>query len=374
MQIRMLVAVLLLSVATSCKSTSDYLADLDNLNPAPPTGAVFLNENSIVFDAGQLGHEAFAGLSTADTMLLWEAMRALSHGCEFLGKARHNTLLQADAAVLIGVLVSHMPIPPLREELKVVKASPDKTKFKHQPTIEHVVDLVKAREALRIPVEIEILDSPDEVQKLEAYANLKDWTGEDLGKSPDAWRDWYEINEADYVRKFVNQSQSHLEYLGRIKLESASESRSILRILSFWVRDYWHQDLEPYYIPAIMKVARQAATMSLVEAMMRNRDPVVRADVAKAMTMIRDPSFGESLTTQLPLERNGYAAAKMIQALRYYPSRKTIEQIILSMGLNDPQINENAAEVLSELTGQRFGPFRDEWVAWWRDSGAKNWP
>ncbi len=356
---------LTLVVLTGCKSTNDYLNDLDGMNPAPPAGANFMVDRTLVFDAGQLAHEAFAGLATADEMQFWQLMRALSHACEFLGKARHNPLLQAGAATVIGTLVSRYPLPPIDRPLEPVTD--------HEPSIEQMNLLLNARTPLMVENRILGLESADQVVVLESRQSLEQLTGERLGDDPAAWRAWFEERKPEYLARFIADSRGPLEFFGRQRYRDASEARGVLRILSFWVEQWGYAELADYFVPAMESVARQACVYALAESMQRNKEGLVRAEVAEAMIVIRDPAFGEPLASQLPLERNPYAASKMIQALRFYPSRTTIEQIITTMSLADDQVMENGAAVLREFSGEEFGADRDAWLKWWQDVGEKMW-
>ncbi len=351
----------------SCKSTDDYLVDLATLDPAPVSGSNFLKESAIIFDAGQLAHEAFAALASAEDMKFWQAITSLSHACNFLGTARDKPLIQGDAAMLIGIILSRVPIPPVTDELIPLKDN-------EQLVYENLKLLIDARTNLQIPGYIAGLDSPDEVQKIEALQSLQKKTGQDFGNDPEAWQKWYDERSEGMIAEYVEKSKEPLRFLGSIRWERGGEVRRVLKILSFWINQYARPEVEEYYVPCIMNIARQTAVITLTEAMGRNRHVTVRSDVAQAMSMILDPAFGYALVAQLPLERNSYAAAKMIRALKAYPSRKTIQQVIGTMANEDPLISQNAAEVLFSMTGKDFKRDRDAWESWWIEEGSKLWP
>ncbi|MFT7618644.1 MAG: hypothetical protein ACI97A_002291 [Planctomycetota bacterium] len=365
--IRVAISSCLALVVIGCKSTDDYLYDLNTLDPTPISGREFLKEKAIIFDAGQLAHEAFAGLASAEDMKFWQIITSLSHACNFLGTARDRSLLQADAAMLIGVLLSRTPIPPITDTLN------DHTD-NAQLIVDNLDQLLKARKNLQVPGLIEALGSADEVQKIEAQTKLRELTGQDLPPEADQWTAWYETQEETMLAEFVEQSKAPLQFLGSVRWLRGSEVRPILKIFSYWLNQYARPELEEYYVPCLLNIARQAAVLSLNEAMLRNREGAVRADVSEAMTSILDPAFGDSLISQLPLERNPYAAAKMIRALAAYPSRKTIEQIITSMAKEDPLVSQNAADVLETMTGVNFQLDREAWEIWWLETGVKLWP
>ncbi len=351
----------------SCKSTDDYLIDLATLDPTPVSGREFLKEKSIVFDAGQLAHEAFAGLTTAEEMKFWQAIASLSHACNFLGTAKDRALLQADAAILIGIILSRMPIPPVDDQLISIEKDPE-------GVVGALEKLLAAREALRTEGMILALDSPDEVQKLEAIQDLKKKTNQDFGDNAEEWAAWFEGQKAQIIEQFIAESQGPLEYLTKVRWDKGVVVRPILKFFAIWIRQYAQPELEPYYVPCVLNIARQAAVLTLTESMLRDRNGTVRADVAEAMKMVLDPVFGEALISQLPLERNPYAASKMIHALAAYPSRKTVENLITAMAKEDPLISQNAADVLKELTKVDFATDRDAWTEWWLKTGVELWP
>ena len=360
-----LLAAVVSSLAACSKSTGEYLRDLDAISPE--NGDVLdFDETGIIFDAGQLGHEALSGLATTDQMTLAQAMRSLAHACKFLGLQRDNALLQADAAVLIGHLVSRVPIPPITEELSSFKG--------HKPAMDEFTKLLKAREPLLLESSILGLDSGDQVVVSESLAALKEKTGQDFGRDVDAWRNWYETVRDDQVAQFIERSREPLENLGNLKYRNASQARAVLGVLSVWFADYNHPELDELARASILKVGRQASVHALAEAMSFSKDRLVKADVADAMAQFPDPAFAEPLRKRLERERDPATAAKMIRALRYYPGRSTIEAIITSMSLDHPQVNMNAAQTLRGITGEDLGGELDAWLEWWKEEGSKSWP
>ena len=358
---------ILLAVVCSCfpacsKSTGEYLRDLDAISPE--NGDVLdFDETGIIFDSGQLGHEAFSGLADTSEMTLPQAMRALSHACKFLGLAKDNALLRADAAVLIGHLVSHIPVPPVTVELEPLEGA--------DPAFKHFSALLKAREPLLLGASVQALESGDQVVVSEALSVLKEKTGEDFGRNPDAWREWFEKREDDYTAEFIRLSSDPLEALGNYRYRNASQSRAVLGVLSVWLNDYSHAELQDLAETATLRVARQAAVFALAEAMKFSKSGMVKSDVADAMASIPDPAFADPLRSRLERERDPASAAKMIRALKYYPGRATIQAVITAMSLDHPQVNMNASLTLKRITGEDFGGELKPWVDWWQDTGAK---
>ncbi|MCA9322416.1 MAG: hypothetical protein KDB53_16865 [Planctomycetes bacterium] len=361
-------AVLLIVFSASCsKTTQEYLDDLDSVQPDVGTREFSLQETGVIFDAGQLGHEAFAGLATTESMRIDQALRALSHACNYLGGARDNALLQSDAAVLIGHLVTRIPIPPITREL---------VKFDNIKQAEdQLTALLEARKPLFVQSALAKLDSADEVLIAEGLAELRAASSEDFGRDITAWRAWYETRRAELESEFVSNSREPLERLGGFEYPSASDARGVLFVFATWLQLYPDSGLYEVAVPAALTVARQAAVHALNEAMTFVQDTQVRADVAVAMEGIADPSFGLTLATKLRRERDPTTAAKMIRALRFYPGRKSIEAIFGSMAnVDHPQVDLIGAETLEILTGVNFRDDDTAWAEWWESEGSKTWP
>ena len=350
---------------SGCGTVDDYLRDLETVSPNT-AGKFELDDTTILFDEGQLAHEALAELTQFEEMQLWQAMRTLHYACEFLRKARDNALLQSDSAVLIGHIVSRFPVPPLSTKGVVLESN-------YLLVEKQFTALVNAREPLKTSGYILGLDSPDEVVKLEALEKLRDSTGQDFGRDAAAWRTWHETVRGEQIQSFIKDSREPLEKICNLEYVNTSEASTVLGVLALWVKLWGHRELEDLYIPGILKVARQAAIHSLSSAILLSKHPQVRADVADAMSAIRDIDFGGPLAAQLQRERDPHAASKIIQALRHYPARQSIERIIEAMSLGDPQVLVNAVETLSELTGQRFDREPELWADWWRREGAATW-
>ncbi len=348
------------------KSTGEYLSDLDAISPDRGDLTTF-EDASLIFDEGQLGHEAFAGLVTADEMTLPQAIRTLSHATKFLGLARDNTLLQSDAAVAIGHMVTRIPVPPVASELKKLESG--------QEAYDHFTELLKAREPMEIAGAIDRLNSSDAVVVSEALQLLRSKTDQNFGRDIEAWRGWYETRKADFHAEFIRLSRGPLEILGGYRYQNASQARAVLRVLSAWLLKYFDPELRDVAVPAAMKVGRQAAVYALSEALIGARDPQVRADVADAMAAITDVTFQVPLARRLEREKDPRTATRIIKALRWYPSRRTILAILTAMAtLDDTRVDIVGSEVLNALTGAGLEGDIELWTSWWKDKGHDQWP
>ena len=110
-----LLALALLASLCACSSVDDYLEDLRVTTPQRRSGGIESADAPVIFDAGQMAHEALVGLTTVEEMSFWQAMFSLSRASLFLLRAENNALLRSDAAALIAHLTTRLPIPPPTE-------------------------------------------------------------------------------------------------------------------------------------------------------------------------------------------------------------------------------------------------------------------
>ncbi|MEZ6197193.1 MAG: hypothetical protein R3F20_15910 [Planctomycetota bacterium] len=356
---------LLVACLTACQSTEDYLADLDRLDPEPKTPS--FEDSAVIFDEGQLGHEALTGLATADEMTLWQAVVSLSHATTHLLKARDNALLQADAAVLIGRLVTRIPVPPVTQEFALEEKTNDRS-------IELYIELVKARAVFGIPAAISALEGQDAVQKEEARDTLRELTDQDFGDDVTAWRTWWESVREERTQDFIEKSRGPLREFGRMRFRSAGDANAVFRALASYFSSYLDPRLAEESTPAVLRVARQAVVLGLIEALKSSEFGDARADVADTMALVRDPAFGVPLIERLQRERDQFTKAKIVRALAHYPRRQTIVAILNAMAISEPIVGIAGSDSLRAITGERFGEDLAAWEVWWKDTGSARWP
>lgn len=361
-----ILSLLLLTVGIGCQTTEDYLVDLERLSPRNDNEPLSLKDSAVVFDEGQLGHEALVGLATAEEMTLWQAMLSLSHAVHYLLNAE-DALVQADAAVLVGRLTARVPVPPFSEKLSITEDVAD-------TGYEAFVKLLDARQSLAVPTAIGALESNDQVQREEAVDTLRDVTGEDFGEDVAAWRAWWTEREPAKKREFVEQSREPLRTLGQIRFSSPRDASAIYRALALWFQSYLDEELMEESVPTLMRVARQAVVLSLSAALESSEHANVRVDVVNSMELIRDPGFGPSLLRRLQRERDRFTAAGIVRTLRHYPGRKTVVSILDAMARGERLVTLAGADSLEAITGERLGEDLAAWESWWRESGDKEWP
>ena len=362
---RIALYVLAVACCAACRSTDDYLADLDTTQPQILSAAL-LNESNVVFDAGQLAHEAFVGLAVTEEMYFWQAMLSMSSAAKYLSPLNKDALLRADAATLLGRLAVRIPVPPLSAPFEITENAEATAEAK-------VTEIGKARDPLRAGTYIALLDSPDETMRQAGREELKKLVPEQNFASADEWKKWWEVERPTRYQTFLEQSREPARTLGLIRFKNASAARSVLRFVAFWLREYDVPELDDAIKSSVLAVARQAVVFSLSEAI-NDPSPLVRADVAEAMGAVHDPAFADPLARQLARDRDPVSATKIIRALAWYPTRRTILALIAVMELEDQRISVAANEVLAGMTGVDLGPDFEPWSNWWAGEGANRWP
>lgn len=356
----------LLLVTAACKGVDDWLVDLKTVEPQTSSKTNIFDQAQLVFDAGQLVHEALVGLADAEEMKPWQAVRALYHGSNTLKNATNDALLRADGAVLIGRMATRIPVPPIAVEL----VDPEHPVSTPLALIEKID---AARAPLMLDTEIPELASPDETRRQSARDNVKKYAPEQTFKTPEEWRAWWDGGERKKrLEVFVQETAEYRRQLGSFRYKNASSARAVLGYLVAFLEVYAAPEVITEMWPAIMNIGRQVVVMSLNESM-NDQSPLVRGDVAEAMAMVRDPSFAEPLARSLSRDRDPVSATKTIRALNYYPSRRTILVLIYALQYEDQRIRELAGQVLQTITGEKLLPEYDAWNNWWNDRGAKSW-
>jgi hypothetical protein len=358
-------AVLALGVC-GCKGVDDWLVDLQQID-SPRAGGNLLDQETFVFDSGQLIHEALAGLAQAEELQRWQAMRALSRAAVVLDPSNKDALLRADAAMLIGRLTTRVPVPPIVEPFEIVDYERGQTLAKAQ-----VETIDQAGKVLAPGKWVESLESPDAIERQNAVANLKRETQLDF-KTNEEWITWWTDEKPRRRQAFVDACKEPARILGSIKFKTPSPARAVLGLLAFLMRDFQDPAQVEVIWPSVLRVARQTVNLSLARAI-DDPNALVRADVAESMAMIRDPAFGEPLARQLRKDRDPVSATEIIRALTFYPSRTTIAVLIDALRYEEQRISSLAADALFTLTGLDLGMSFEAWSNWWADSGAAMWP
>ena len=84
--------------------------------------------------------------------------------------------------------------------------------------------------------------------------------------------------------------------------------------------------------------------------------------------------IGGPLLRQLSRERDPETAVHLVRALRHYPSRETVGELVELIQTSDLNLRLNSQETLVALTG--LAPFEEpeQWQEWWETTGKMLWP
>ena len=350
-----------LVVLASCKSTDERLADLSGSLDSE------YHLKASVYDAGQLVHEAFVGLMTADTLSFEEMGRGLWYAAQVL-EHTEVPLLRADALSFIAELTLRFPIPPTQVTLEGGKEQ-------LQAAESSVNQLLLATEKLSIGARlIPQLGSADPTVVDEALATLRKVSGEDLGNSPEAWRKWWGQNENRITEEVATEVGEPLRHLGGLRYRSLGEARAVLGLLANTLALYDLPQLRDEIQRSFLQVARQVVVYAVI-AGFRDRDPEVRAASARAAERILAPAFSHEIAAALMRERDPDAKVALIKAGRFYPSKLMARALIQALEDEEPTVTWHARKALTELLdGEEAPKTREGWALWWGQQGKARWP
>ena len=347
----------------SCIGSPDHLADLSRTSPRGTTQTE--SENDFIYDRTQIAHEALTGLAVSEELTRLQATDAVARASRFVLRASHTPLLRADAAILLAELTVRTPFAEIGEAYKYP--------FDSERAQKMVARLESIREPLVSGGLVAALDTGDEVQMQAAIERLTDESGKNFGNDVTAWRNWWEESRPERVAAFVEASREPVDVLGGMRYESASAAHAVLLLLNLWFREVADTTVDEAMAPLLSRLARQSVVLCLV-AGLRDTSSLVRIDVARAMKMVGDPSFGEPLRDRLVRETDDDVRMLLVSAMERYPSSRTIVSLINIMSAGDSRIRLMTHSVLGGMTGATCEPTSASWSAWWRTTGETRWP
>ena len=354
-----LLLVLVLAVLPGCKSTEDYLYDLHKAQD--DAGHV----NLAVYDSGTLIHEALSALVETGTLTLSQMGRAVYYSSLIIEK-NEVPLLRADAAALLGRIGLYYPLPPRTEPL-------DREAQVAEVAMQQLEAITQATRLLPIPDSlIPRLESADLSDVEAAHGELVALTGQDVGRSADAWRAWWRQNEAGIVQRAIDDVPGPLRSLRMLHYESLGSARSVLGFVTIIAPLYQIQAVQEQTSLTVIALARRATVLAISKALI---DPAasVRTAAALATQAIRDPELGPRLILSFQQEQDTQARAHLARALVHYPGRKTLAALILALEDGDPALTFVVRNVLVEMTAHDLGANPEDWVIWWQRGGEDLW-
>lgn len=355
---------LLLSVFvlfSGCKGTEEYIEDLYACHD--PDGSL----NLAIYDAGQLVHEAFAGIHRQEALTWSQLARTLSVAARIAEK-NEVPMLRAQALALGASLTLRVPLPPVREPLRDDPGFSD-TVFEQSEALTRAVAVLEAGTDL-----IPRLSSPDAAEVERAYARLKQVTGEDLARDAAAWESWWAENRERLRREAAAGAQEPMGVLGGLRYPRVGTARAVLGIIGNMLAVQDIPSLRPAARRAVRNIGRQVVELSVVRALRRDPSALVRGEAALAAARIRAPDFGEPLVQALRLEPDSGARVRMVRALAWYPGRTMLETMVELQADESRSVRINARELLVRFTRRDFGSDAGAWIRWWEESGRKHWP
>lgn len=355
--------IVLTACSFSCRGTDDYLKDLARTAPRSRTQSN--SQNDFIYDRNQIAHEALSQLAIADDLTRAQSVDALARASRFILRADNTPLLRADAATLIAELTVRTPFLERGDG------------YDHEFDSKRAALMVSQLEEIRKPLisggHVAALDSGDEVQFEAALERLVEESGQNYGRDIAAWKAWWEESRPERVAVFVKASEEPVSVLGGMRYTNASAAHAVLMLLNLWFREVGDAEVDRVVEPLLDRLARQSAVLCLI-AGLRDPSPLVRMDVARAIRIVGDVSFGEPLRNRLVRETDDDVRVLLLAALAHYPSSRSIVSAINVMAAGDSRVRLTAHDVLQKMTGADVEPFQTAWSEWWRTTGEIRWP
>ena len=351
---------------TGCRGTEDYLGDLQEVYDR---SARRLRPE--VYDAGQLVHEAFAGLSNEKALTLSQLARAVAAAGSIVAMDREVVpLLQAQAAAMLGRLAVRFPIPPVTEPWQLTGAEAS------EAVAAQIAILGEQQERLGVPSQIALLNSPDHAVIERAAERLESVTSRNYGRNAEAWANWWQNYGPAWRAEAASVSAGPMDIIGGARFtgtQALTQASAVLNFLGLHAALFDMSAIRDVQQRTIMRVARQVAVLG-IDSAIRKGDSGVRGAGAQAAALVLDPSFGASLAYALPREKDGMARARIIETLANYPGKDTISLLLIQLRDDDRTVTTHAQRALVAISGEDFGPEPTAWQLWWDQTGKSRWP
>jgi hypothetical protein len=355
---------LVAAAAVGCKNTEDYLYDLGEVYDR---GDRRLRPE--VYDAGQLVHEAFSGLSDQQALTLSQMARAVALSGYIVAMDRDVVpLCQAQAVWTLARVALRYPIPPLDEPYEYTDRTEVEDLVASQITI-----LGEQQDRLGVPSQIELLDNPDLAVAEKSLERLREVTGQEYSRNQAAWQSWWARHGAAFRSEAAAVSAEPLRIIGQSRYSTLTQAAAVLNFLGLHAAIFDMPEVRAVQQRTILRVARQVVVLGIDRAL-RAGDPTVRGTGALAASQVIDPSFGASLAYALPREREPVTRARIIQALSNYPGRETILLLMAQLKDDERTVSVHAHRALVAISGEDFGSASARWQLWWDQTGKVRWP
>ncbi len=348
-----------------CRDTEDYLNDL---------GSVYDREEKKlrpeVYDAGQLVHEALGGLTDQDTMTLSQMARSVAYAGYIVGIEKDTVpLCQSQSALLLAHMAERYPIPPVDEPFEYTNS-----KETNQLAGQQVDRLAKLLDRLTIETTlIPALANADRAVVERALEQLRVATGEDLGRDPKAWEEWWKVHGPETKAAAARDATEPFQILSKCQFANLGSARAVLLFFGLQAVLFDAPELRDLQRTTILRLSRQVVVLGISEALRRG-SPEVRGAGALAAARVNDPAFADALAFGLARERDAIARSRIIGAMAQYPRRDVILLIINQLSDDEPIVKESAQRALVAMTSEDFGADAPAWELWWDKTGKRRWP
>ena len=351
---------LLLLILLGCKGPEEYLSDLKT-SVDPNKGHLNLG----VYDAGLLVHEGLTGLMDEEVLTLSQAGRAV-HDAGWLLEVNEVPLIRADAVNLLAHVALRYPWPPLATSYSDEKNVGD-------VALANIELLHQATKELEAEPLLAALGSPDRAVVERAHTRLKEITGQSLPSDPAVWEEYWTRRKPAVQAEAARAATGPVATLGNLRFASLASSRSVLGYLSISLLGYDVPDLRPTLTDTIARIGRQVVIFGVLHAM-NDKDPVVRMAAYRAAQDVLDPGFEARLQERGAAERDQDARVQLLQTLRFYPGRRTIEALLTGLGDRRLAIAITARRSLAGLCEVDYGDDERAWWLWYEKEGRNRWP
>jgi HEAT repeat protein len=350
--------------SAACKNTEDYLYDLSEVYDR---SARRLRPE--VYDAGQLVHEAFAGISDQEVLTLSQMARAVALSGYIVAMDRDIVpLCQAQGVWTIARIAVRYPIPPLTEPFEFTEKAQVEDMVASKITV-----IGEQQDRLGIPSHIDLLDNPDRAVAEKALDRLREVSGQDFGRDAGAWESWWSQMGPSFRRDAAAVSAEPMRLIGQAKFSTLTQAAAVLNFIGLHAAIFDMPDVRDVQERTVLRVARQVVVLA-IERALRHGDSSVRGAGALAAAQVIDPGFGATLGFALAREKDGVTRARIIQALASYPGRDTILLLLTQLRDDDRTVGVHAQRALVAISGEDFGPAPGPWQLWWEQTGKARWP
>jgi hypothetical protein len=363
-----LLAALLVCCLHGCKHSEDYLYDLQSSYDRSQRRL-----RPEVYDAGQLIHEAFAGLSEQESLTLSQMARAVASAGYLVAMDKEPVpLCQSQAVMVLARLAVRYPIPPVTEPYE--NTDPQKVP---ELIADQITILSDQQDRLGIPSQIALLNNPDHAIAEKAVERLQEVTGQAIGRNAEAWSNWWAREGAALRRSAALVSEGPMRTIGETKFtdprSGLTQAAAVLHFIGLQAAVFDVPEVREVQRWTVMRVARQVVVLG-IERALRAGDATVRGAGAMAAAEVIDPAFQSALAFALPRERDGIARARIIEALASYPGKDTITLLLSQLGDDDRTVSVHAQRALVAISGEDFGSEPQPWQLWWDQTGKRRWP